>query len=234
MLDTAIILAGGFGTRLQSVVKDMPKPMAPVNGKPFLYWLLQYCSKQGIRKVVLSVGFKGEVIEKYFGSQFQNISIRYCKEEEPLGTGGAIKVALDYTKAHKVFVLNGDTFFGIDLEKFFDLHLKSCSSLSIALKEMENFNRYGVVKIDSSNVITGFDEKRFVERGNINGGIYIIHRGLFSDRVFPKKFSFEKDILEKSFYGKHIHGFVFHDYFIDIGIPDDYKRAQHELAGIAY
>lgn len=229
MIHTAIILAGGFGTRLQKVVNDVPKPMAPVYEKPFLYWLLQYCNRQGINEIVLSVGYKGEMIENHFGHSFHNISLKYCYENTPLGTGGAIVESLKHTEAPEVFVLNGDSFFEIDLNQFFQLHRQYQSELSLALNEMNNFERYGVVRTDSSNRITAFKEKEPVESGSINGGIYILNRKVFSDRNLSEKFSFEKDFLEKFLNEEKFFGFTFRNYFIDIGIPEDYERANREF-----
>lgn len=229
MITTAIILAGGLGTRLQSVVKDAPKPMAPVNEKPFLYWLLHYCDRQGIKEVILSVGYKSEMIEKYFGNSFQSISLKYCHEKEPLGTGGAILEVLKYTSTSEVFVLNGDSFFNINLNNFYHQHQQHHSLLSLALKSMENFERYGVVKTDSSNGITAFEEKKTTAKGDINGGVYIINRKIFTGKILPDKFSFEKDFLEKFLTQESMSGFVFNNFFIDIGIPEDYIRANNEF-----
>ncbi len=229
MITTAIILAGGFGTRLQSVVSDVPKPMATVCGKPFLYWLLRYCNRYGIKEVILSVGYKADIIENYFGNTFQNISIKYCYEKEPLGTGGAILESLKHTSAQEVFVLNGDSFFNINLKDFYFQHTHHKSSLSLALKDMEKFERYGVVKINSSSRITAFEEKKNTAKGNINAGVYILNRNLFSNKNLSGKFSFEKDLMEKFVSQETISGFIFHDYFIDIGIPEDYEKVNKEF-----
>lgn len=229
MTTTAIILAGGFGTRLQSIVSDVPKPMAPVNEKPFLYWLLQYCSRQGIKEVILSVGYKSEVIENYFGDTFRNISLKYSYEKEPLGTGGAIFESLRHTNATEVFVLNGDSFFRIDYNLFYQQHKQQATPLSVALKSMINFERYGVVKINSSNRIIEFEEKRSTVTGNINGGVYILNRNLFLEKNLSEKFSFEKDFMEKFLIQENITGFIYNDYFIDIGIPEDYEKANREF-----
>ncbi len=229
MLSTAIILAGGLGTRLQTVVNDVPKPMAPVNGRPFLYWLLQYCKRQGITEVVLSIGYKGDTVLQYFGNSFEGISIAYCTEDEPLGTGGGIYKALQHTKASEVVVLNGDTFFSIDLKQLYSLHQFNHATLSLALKEMTNFDRYGVVRINEASRVVAFEEKKLVAQGNINGGIYVLNRAVFEGKNLPQKFSFEKEVLEKYLDTEKIYGFVFRDYFIDIGIPEDYSRAQQEL-----
>jgi len=232
MTTTAIILAGGFGTRLQPVVKDLPKPMADIAGKPFLQYLLNEISRQEISKVILSVGYKWEVIKKYFGDSYAGMQLHYSVEEEPLGTGGAILKAVESSDKKEFCIFNGDTFFKIDLAKFYSLHQHSASLLSIALKSIKNFDRYGVVHIDASNRIRSFEEKKFYPEGNINAGIYLLKRNLFDKLSFPEKFSFEKDLMEKYCSEIKFSGFPFDDYFIDIGIPEDYSRAQIELPAL--
>ncbi len=219
----AIILAGGLGTRLQSVVKDLPKPMAPVNGKPFLEYLFKYLQKQGIKEVILSVSYKYEVIQEYFKDEFENISIIYNVEKELLGTGGAIKDSLKFVK-DEAFVLNGDTFFDIDLNKLFLNGSKIC----IALKQMQDFDRYGAIEIDENNLVKSFKEKTYVKQGLINGGIYLISKDIFSNFNLENKFSFE-EFLQENYEKLNINSVVFDDYFIDIGILKDYKSFQTTL-----
>ncbi|MCR6577666.1 D-glycero-D-manno-heptose 1-phosphate guanosyltransferase [Campylobacter insulaenigrae] len=218
----AIVLAGGLGTRLQSVIKDLPKPMAPINGKPFLEYLLQYLQKQGIKEVILSVSYKYELIQEYFKDKFENINIIYNIEKELLGTGGAIKDALKFVK-NETFVLNGDTFFDIDLNKLFLNGSKIC----IALKQMRDFDRYGAVNIDKFGYISSFEEKAYKKQGLINGGIYLLKKDLFDDFSLVDKFSFE-EFLQENCKTLKIQTQVFDDYFIDIGIPEDYERFSDE------
>lgn len=220
---TAIILAGGFGTRLREVIKDVPKPMADINGKPFLEILLRHLKKSSIKKVVLSVGYKQEVIVEYFKDSFAGIDIIYTKEDKPLGTGGAIKRALEKIDDTQVFVLNGDTFFDIDLEDMKNFHLKSCADITISLKKMKNFDRYGSVILDKNRVLK-FKEKRFVKSGYINGGIYILKTDILKDQ--KDIFSFEEYLSKTQ---KAIYGYKSDRYFIDIGIPKDYYKAQKGL-----
>jgi len=221
----AVILAGGFGTRLQTVVADVPKPMAPVNGKPFLQYILDYCIKQGIESVVLSTGYKHEVIFSFFGAQYKNLLIQYAHEQEPLGTGGGIQFALQKCKDENVAVLNGDTFFDVDLQELESKHIKAQSEFSIGTKKMYHFNRYGIIQT-KENRITAFEEKRAVDEGIINAGVYIINRNKFLDVHLPTKFSMEKDYMEKYFSSKPFYAFEFDGYFIDIGIPEDYEKVQ--------
>jgi len=221
----AIVLAGGFGTRLQSVVSDVPKPMAPINQKPFLEYILRYLKRNGIRKVILSIGYKWEVIQEYFGENFENIAISYVIEDEPLGTGGAIKKALKKINNKTIYILNGDTFFNISISL---LSLSHNDKIQIALKSMYEFDRYGCVETDEYNTVTSFTEKGYQKQGNINGGIYLIDRNIFENYELPRKFSFE-EFMQNNFKELKIKTRIFEDYFIDIGVPEDYKKAQIEL-----
>jgi D-glycero-alpha-D-manno-heptose 1-phosphate guanylyltransferase len=218
----AIILAGGFGTRLQSIVNDVPKPMALVCNKPFLEYILSYLSKNGITRVILSVGYKWEIIKKYFGNSFKDTKLIYSIEEEPLGTGGAIKKALTVCKENDIFIINGDTFFDINLK---NLELKDHSRIQLSLKPMNNFDRYGCVETDAKGFVTTFTEKSFIKNGNINGGIYLISKNIFDEFSLEEKFSFEK-FIQTNFKQLNISTKIFNNYFIDIGIPEDYQKAQ--------
>ncbi len=224
----AIILAGGLGTRLRDVVADLPKSMAPVNGKPFLHYIFQYLVKQNISEVVLSVGYKRETIQEYFGAQYNGIKIKYSIEDEPLGTGGAIKKASSLCK-DLVFVMNGDTLFDIDLNELIEHYFETVSEITVALKSMENFDRYGSVEMDKEIRITAFNEKKFLQKGIINGGVYVMHAHSVVENEPQEKFSFEKDILEKKVHDFYFTGKLFDNYFIDIGIPEDYAKAQEDF-----
>jgi len=230
MIKEAIILAGGLGTRLRKVVKDIPKPMAEINGKPFLVYLLKYLSFQGIEKVIFSVGYKHEAIINYFGSNFENLNLIYSIEETPLGTGGAIKKSLNYLDSEEALILNGDTFFKINIHKFHNLHKTYNSYLSIALKKVKNPSRYGIVEIDENFRIKKFYEKEQLKKGGlINGGIYFLNKSFFTSLKMPDVFSFERDFLEKYYQNYDFYGFPCEGYFIDIGIPEDYEKAKEEL-----
>jgi len=217
----AIILAGGLGTRLRSVISEIPKPMAPINDKPFLEYILDFLNNQGIKRAVLSVGYKWEVIKEYFGDKYNNIELIYNVEKERLGTGGAIKDSLKLINEKQVYVLNGDTYFNVPLKemKLYD------SLIQLALKEMKDFDRYGVVEIDEERKILNFKEKTYYEEGLINGGIYLMNKDIFDSFELPKKFSFEK-FLEKNFKKLIATGKKFDGYFIDIGIPESYQKAK--------
>ena len=336
-----VILAGGLGTRLRSVVSEVPKCMAPVSSRPFLFYLLKYLAdyqfsksfdsrvsevagnlnvghgEQGvvthlnvgadepevagnlnvglgeqraeehfkvssdkcgvggssIERVVLSVGYLREKIYEWIDScreQFP-FQIVFAVEEQPLGTGGGIRLALEQCSSEHVAILNGDTFFGVDLDSFSDFHINSGALLSLALKPMEHFSRYGTVNVSENGMITAFNEKCYCERGLINGGLYLAKREALSQYLAtkPEKFSFEKEVLEalvnsattvnsatqvnpacgidsdsfmstvavggaeccadhKAALGA-VFGFESNDYFIDIGIPEDYARAEREF-----
>ena len=226
----AILLAGGLGTRLQHLLKDVPKPMADINGQPFLSILLQQLKNQGIRSVILSVGYKHEAIQNYFGREWNSMNIKYAIEHEPLGTGGALKLALNDANESPVLAVNGDTFFDVNVSSLLQFHIQKKAALTLSLKPLNNFDRYGTVAIDSTGQITGFKEKHFMESGLINGGVYMLNKSLFSGLSMPDKFSFEKDFLDQFFQQKPFYGFIQDGYFLDIGIPEDYARAQHELA----
>lgn len=226
-----IILSGGLGTRLRSVIGDLPKPMADISGRPFLEYLLDYLIENDIKKVIMSVGYKSQNIIKYFGKSYRSINIEYSLEDEPLGTGGAIKKAVNNMENSNeiFFVLNGDTFFDVPLEEMIDFHIQKKSLLTIALKPMTECKRYGSVLLDDSNRIIGFIEKGYYKNCFINGGIYIINKKLFELVNLPEKFSFEKELLEV-FYRKFLFfGKIFDKFFIDIGVPEDYERFKKDI-----
>lgn len=228
MTKEAIILAGGLGTRLRSVVSELPKCMAPVAGKPFLYYILSHLQKQGIERFVFAVGYKSESIEDYIKKYFPTINSVFSKEEEPLGTGGAIKLACSHVLEKTVLVVNGDTLFSINITKLIAFHDMCGADCSLSLKPMQKFDRYGVVELNSDYSIRSFKEKKYYDTGLINGGIYALHSQRFIKETLPEKFSFEKDYLEKK-YNNKMYGVVQDEYFIDIGTPEDYNRAQSEL-----
>ncbi|MFC1566350.1 nucleotidyltransferase family protein [bacterium] len=229
-----IILAGGLGTRLRSVVNDIPKVMAQVNGKPFLEYTLDYLNSQNMTRVILSVGYKYDIIQNYFKDRFKNIELVYSIESEPLGTGGALKKALELTANENIFFMNGDTFFGIDLDKLENCHLENNSICTIALKYMENCDRYGTVKVDENRKIISIQEKKIGEQGFINAGVYLVNKKIFSTNkiVTSDIFSFEKDYLEPMYTKKAFYGCEFDSYFIDIGVPEDYEKIQNEYRNL--
>lgn len=222
----AIILAGGLGSRLKDIVKDVPKPMADINGTPFLKYIVKQLFQNNIDHIIFSVGYKQEYIKDYFGSHYETIRISYSCENEPLGTGGALKQALEYVSDEYAFVLNGDTLFDINLEELYSKSLSQKNDVTVALKKMYDFDRYGSVILAKDGLIKQFNEKLFVSDGLINGGIYCVRKNIFSKVSLPKYFSFESDFLEKMVNKMHFSGCVSEKYFIDIGIPEDYEKAK--------
>jgi len=224
-----IVLAGGLGTRLQGVIGSYPKCMAAINEKPFLHYLFTYLQAQQCTRVILSLGFKHEVITDWLQEQSWPFEVDYVIEYEPLGTGGGISLALSKAQTQHVVVLNGDTMFRVDIPELLAFHTASTATTTLALKHMHNFNRYGTVQTDEQNHILSFEEKKQCDEGMINGGVYAIDKtALFAKRL-PEKYSFEKDYLEKYVDDRQFYGFVSKGYFIDIGIPEDYEQAQTDF-----
>lgn len=227
-----IILAGGLGTRLRDVVKDVPKCMAPVAGKPFLWYLLKYLARFDVRKVVLSTGYLHEIIKEWVALNWKYFpfEIHIVREPEPLGTGGALKFVLQRGCQTDVILINGDTFFDVDLDELYEAHRLYPSSITMALKPMANFDRYGNVKIDSvNNQILRFEEKQPCAKGLINGGVYAINTCEPLFEGLADKFSYEREVLTRQCELGKLYGVKQNGYFIDIGIPSDYERAQGEL-----
>lgn len=228
----AIVLAGGLGTRLREAVPDLPKCMAPVAGKPFLSHVIDALRMQGVERFIFSLGYMAEVIEKYLQEHYPTLSYTVALEEEPLGTGGAIQLAIQQAQTENILVANGDTLFRIQAKELFAVHEKNKAECTLALKPMLNFERYGVVEIENSNKIISFKEKQFYKEGLINGGIYLVNKTALLSRNLPTKFSFEKDYLEAFCSEGKFYAAIQEGYFIDIGIPEDYNKAQSDLKSI--
>ena len=208
----------------------MPKPMAPVAGRPFLCHLLETLKDEGYGHIVLATGYLHEKVEGYFGSDYDGLRIDYAVEKEPLGTGGAIVNGLQHCDCAMVTVLNGDTMFKIDHKRLIAASEEKETPLAIALRQVENSGRYGSVECDDEGRIIAFREKDDKGLpGYINGGIYRIDRHLLDGFPEGRQFSFEKEVLQKEYMEKRFYGVRFDGYFIDIGIPEDYERAQREL-----
>lgn len=230
LIKEAIILAGGLGTRLRDAVPGLPKCMAPVAGRPFLFHVINYLRSEGIEKFIFSLGYLHEVIEEYLNEQFSTLHYQCSVEEEPLGTGGAIQLACLKASEKDVLVVNGDTLFKAAIQDAAIFHAQHMAECTLLLKPMMQFDRYGVVETNDEHLVSHFKEKQFYAAGNINAGVYILNAPKFLDEEFPDKFSFEKDYLEKLYSQRRIYGLVQDNYFIDIGIPEDYKRAEQELS----
>ncbi len=228
MIKTAIILAGGLGTRLRSAVADLPKCMAPVDGIPFIAFVIAYLKKEGIEKFIFSLGYKSEVIIDYLEENYSELQKKYVVEAKQLGTGGAIKEACKVVSEKNAVIVNGDTLFAINISKLSRFHEAHDADCTIGLKEMKNFDRYGAVALNDNNSIAAFNEKQFCSAGHINGGVYALTVAKLQTGDYPEVFSFEKEYLEKNTGVKKIFGVTNDEYFIDIGIPEDYQRFQED------
>jgi D-glycero-alpha-D-manno-heptose 1-phosphate guanylyltransferase len=226
----AIILAGGFGTRLRSVLADIPKPMAPIHGKPFLAYLIDYLKTQGVTDVVLSVHYLHEQVTAYFKSAYAGVAIRYAIEEQPLGTGGAIVKSLaQIDETQPVFVLNGDTFLKMNYRAMLFEHEQYRPLLTMALRKIVDCSRYGSVKTENA-IVTAFQEQGDANPGLINAGVYLLNASLLAHKKPLEPFSFERDFLFPHVTALQPRAFIVDDYFIDIGIPLDYEQAQQDFS----
>ena len=210
----AIILAGGFGTRLKGILHDLPKPMAPVNGRPFLEYLLDFLSENNFNHVILSTGYMHSTIEDHFGPLYKNLKITYSVESVPLGTGGAIMEATRFTGTENFFVFNGDTIFKSDLDRMESEHLNEEADFTIALRNSDDISRYGSINMDSRNRITTFSEKSpSHKRGWINGGTYLVKKNSLLSVKKGMQFSIEKELFEVDTEKFYILGFLSDGYF---------------------
>lgn len=223
----AIVLAGGKGTRLSSVVSDVPKPMAPVAGRPFLEHVLDRLVKFKFNRVILSVGYKSEKITEYFGVEYLGMPITYVIEDSPLGTGGAIKKSLDEINSESALVLNGDTYSELNYDEMLELN-SQYKSVVVGGVEVPDVSRYGALEVACGNLIN-FIEKGVAGPGIINAGCYAVNKNELSSIVTQASFSFEEGYLQKVVKHRGIKVCVSKGKFIDIGIPNDYFYAQSYL-----
>lgn len=233
-MTVAVILAGGLGTRLRSAVPNLPKPMADVCGKPFLEHLIHYWIGQGVSRFVVSVGYKRESITSHFGSGYRGVPIDYVEEEVPLGTGGGLLIAA--MGLYSPFILlNGDTFFQVNLEALLKFHKLKKSELSFSLFRANESNRYGGVLIDNNRRIWSLDTAKGNEGALVNGGVYVVEPDTLNSAGFKigHKYSLEDDVIPKLL-GRNmqIFGFESEGKFLDIGVPEDYFRAADILPKI--
>lgn len=227
----AILLAGGLGTRLRSVVSDRPKPMALIGEKPFMEYVVHELFRHGITDIIFAVGYKGSMVEEYFGdgSGFiapdgTPITVHYAYEEELLGTAGAIKNAGRFVTEDSFFVLNADTFYQIDYSRLVTMQRESDLDMALVLREVPDISRYGAAVLMNGR-LTGFNEKSAEAKpGTINGGVYLMKRTLL-DEIPAGKVSLENEMIPKWLSeGRALGGFVNDGYFIDIGIPEAYYQ----------
>lgn len=225
----AIILAGGLGTRLQGVIGAKPKCMAPIAGTPFLHYLLTYLELQQVKRVVLALGYLHQEVKQYLENNSYNLNFHFVIESKALGTGGAIVNALKHCTSPNVIICNGDTLFLTSLNSFYKKHFEANTICTIALKPMKHFERYGTVHFDERQQVSRFEEKKAQQEGYINAGLYVINKEQFLLKPFVDSFSFEKDYLEQYYKQEKIAVYVSDAYFLDIGIPEDYQKAQTEI-----
>jgi len=227
----AIVLAGGLGTRLAGRLNGVPKPMASIAGRPFLEILLSQLAGAKCTRVLLSVGHLHQAIQDHFGSSFHDVRIEYVIEEVPLGTGGAIRVALAQASEESVLVLNGDTFLDADYAAMMRFHLAGTAPMTMAIAHQADVGRYGAVVVSKGRIV-GFKEKGTLGPGWINAGAYVLNRILQWPTELPEKFSFETDYLAPEIDRIAPNAYEVDGFFLDIGIPEDLDRAQTALEGL--
>ena len=231
---TAVILAGGLGTRLRSVVSDRPKVLAPVAGVPFLAHLLKQLARAKQTDCLLLVGYGGNQVRAAFGDCCFGVNISYSFEKELLGTGGAVRLALPSIRGKTILLMNGDSYCHLDLRAFADYHRGHGRKVSLSLTWVENASRYGFVALGPDERITGFAEKAtHPAPGWINAGVYLIEREMFEDLETNTQVSLERDLMPNWLSKHDVFGFRGGE-FIDIGVPESYAQANdffHTIPG---
>jgi D-glycero-alpha-D-manno-heptose 1-phosphate guanylyltransferase len=223
-----LILAGGYGTRLRSVVSNVPKPMAPIAGRPFLEYLLDYWISQGIRRFVFSTGYLSHIIQAHFGNSYCSAVIDYIHEQSPLGTGGALRRALYETlwSNEMTLMVNGDTWFPVRLTQMCYAASQQKTPITIALKTVDKNDRYSGVEVGANGKINLFGIKS--EGGTlINAGCYLFNLAVLTEALadMPQTFSLENDFLAAYAANGYVGSSIQDQPFLDIGIPEDYQKA---------
>jgi len=221
----AIVLAGGLGTRLRTVIPDLPKPMAPVAGRPFLAWILDRLADAGFGRAVLAVGYRHEAIRDHFGTDYRGMQLAYSVEQAPLGTGGAMRLALDQVDESPVFVLNGDTYLEVDYAEMRAAHVAHGAALTVAVARVPDVSRYGSLRIEDDR-ICAFLEKGSQGPGYINAGVYLVDADVLAGIPVGTPYSFEQELMVPGVATLRPLAFRTDGLFIDIGVPEDYERAQ--------
>lgn len=228
---TAVVLAGGLGTRLRPVVADRPKVLAEVNGRPFLDYLLDQLTAAGIRRIVLCTGYMAETVRSLLGTRYGDAELEYSVESELLGTGGALRLALPLLASDPVLVLNGDSYCDVDLRAFAATHDRRGAVASLALAEVTDIRRYGAVDVAADGTITAFEEKGSRSGlGLINAGVYLLELSTIASIAAHEMVSLERDIFP-GLIGNGLYGDTRTGRFIDIGVPDDYHAAATFFCG---
>jgi D-glycero-alpha-D-manno-heptose 1-phosphate guanylyltransferase len=222
---TAALLVGGTGTRLRPVVQDRPKVLAQIHDRPFLAYLLDQLAEAGIGRVVLCTGFRADMVQKEFGETYQGMALEFSPEEEALGTGGALRLALARFRSNPVLVMNGDSCCGVDLQQFMNFYQTSQARAALVLTQVPDCGRYGSVQLDAQDHILKFGEKEATSGpGWINAGIYLLDLSLIEAIPASTQVSLEREVFPR-WIGSSFYGFRAPGPFIDIGTPESYARA---------
>ncbi|MCF7707628.1 MAG: nucleotidyltransferase family protein [Verrucomicrobia bacterium] len=230
-----VILAGGLGTRLQTVVPDRPKVMADVGGRPFLAWILDFVKSRGFGRIIICTGYKARDIEAYFGAGYDGLSIRYSNEATPLGTGGALGNALDMIDAEYAVVMNGDTLCEVELEKLCERHEACEADASLTAVWTDDCTRFGRLVVDANSMVMDMEEKSGVRcAGLINGGVYVVNTRLIRGIPASSCISLETGLLPEWIKGGRCFAVEMEGLFIDIGTPESYARADEIMRGTSF
>jgi D-glycero-alpha-D-manno-heptose 1-phosphate guanylyltransferase len=230
---TAAILAGGLGTRLRTVVADRPKVMAEIHGRPFLRYLLDQLLSAGFRSAMLCTGYLGEQIADVFGNQYKDLQLSYSLESRPLGTAGALRLALPQLVSNPVLVMNGDSYCHANLRAFGRWYLERSDQAAILLTQVADSRRYGSVKLADDGTVIEFGEKLAEQRSSwINAGVYLLNPAIISSIPVDRSVSLEYDVFP-GLVGQGLSGYRSEGLFLDIGTPDDFKKAQEFFAPLA-
>lgn len=222
---TAVILAGGLGTRLRSVISRKPKVIAEVNNRPFIFYLLKQLDDFGLDKVVICTGYKSEAVKKEIGNKYNNLDIIYSVEEKPLGTGGALRLAMPLINTPRALIMNGDSYLDIKLNVFVEWAQRNKSEVALCLLKMKDTKRFGRVVLKDEYRIKSFEEKNQNNTpGYINAGIYFLDKELLTTMPINEFCSIERDLFP-NWLDKNCHGYIFDNKFLDIGTPESYKQA---------
>ena len=223
---TVVILAGGLGTRLRSVLSDRPKILAQVMGRPFLTYLLDQISSAGASKVILCTGYMGDMVQEVYGDVYKSLHMFYSQENEPFGTGGALRLALPLIESDHAMVMNGDSYIRTDLNSYVDWFFQIDRKASLLLVKVPDTSRYGMVKMEKDNRVSVFEEKEKAKgAGWINAGVYLLKTSLLKSISAGKTFSLERDFFP-SLLGNGLFGYQCKGRFIDIGTPESYATAE--------
>lgn len=226
----AVILAGGIGSRLRSVVADRPKVLAAVNGRPFITYLLDQLADAGVASVVISTGYMADKVEAELGPAFRNVRLAYSRECDPLGTGGGLRLALDSTRAATLLVLNGDSYCAADIKALLEFHAAKRATATLTLARVADSSRFGRVETDVTDSVCSFVEKGGPQGpGWINAGIYCLNREVIEEIPTGRPVSLEREVFPKLI-GNSLYGFQSDGRFLDIGTPESYAAAERFFA----